>query len=246
MKLISLLLAILICFSFEETPQSNIILTKELIEETENKYYKINKIEGKLTSEKQTASTRFLAQDTCVDPYLSTPHWVGEGCNKLGQCTEYFCGVHSVKQVLSKFGIDNYDEYTLAEYAGTTTDGTSHEGIEAAFATVGSKEKINFRVEWNSFNSLGESNSERFKTIAEIICHDNVDVIIHNLYRNTWGHYETVRTIDVANEQVEVLNSLGDRAGEGYLGYREWRSFNEFADYISGISQLSIAFVYKD
>ena len=61
----------------------------------------------------------------------------------------------------------------------------------------------------------------------------------------TWGHYETVRTIDVSSEEVEVLNSLGNRDGEGYLGYREWRSFGEYASYISGISQRSIAFIYK-
>ena len=245
-KFVSLILAILLCFSFEDTPQSKVILSNELIEKTENQYYKINEIKEKIPSEKQSYS-RFLAEDTCGGPYISTPHWVGEGCNQLGQCTEYFCGVHSVKQVLAKFGIDNYDEYTLAEYAGTTPDdGTSHEGIEAAFATVGSKEGVNFRVEWNSFGALGDTNAERFKAIGEIICHDNVDVIIHNLYRNTWGHYETVRTIDVDNEQVEVLNSLGDRAGEGFLGYREWRTFDEYASYIAGISQLSICFVYKE
>ena len=244
MNLISLLFAVLLCFSFEETPQTNIILTKELIEKTE-KYSKVNKIKEILTSEKQTPS-KFLSQETCSNPYISSPHWVGEGCNKLGQCTEYFCGVHSVKQVLAKFGIDDYDEYTLAEYAGTDTSGTSHEGIEQAFATVSSKEGISISVEWQNFSSLGSSVSERFKAIAKKICNDNVDVIIHNLYRNTWGHYETVRTIDVANEEVEVLNSLGDRDGEGYLGYREWRSFDEFASYISGISQKSIAFVYKN
>ena len=177
------------------------ILTIELIEKTENTYENVHKINVAFTSEKQTPS-KFLAQQTCSNPYLSSPHWVGQGCNKLGQCTEYFCGVHSVKQVLAKFGIDKYDEYTLAKYAGTDTSGTSHEGIEKAFATVAKKEGIKLTVEWHNFSSLGSSVSERFKAIGKKICKDNVDVIIHNLYRNTWGHYETVRTIDVSSEEV--------------------------------------------
>ena len=91
-------------------------------------------------------------KDTCEDPYISNPHWVREGCNHLGQCTEYFSGPHAVKQVLAKFGIYKYDEYTLAEYAGTTPDkGTSQYGIEAVFKTVGSKEGINFSIFWQNF-----------------------------------------------------------------------------------------------
>ena len=183
MKLISLLFVTLLCFSFEEIPQSRVILTKELIEKTENQYYKINEIKKKIPSKKQTYS-RFLAEDTSdAGPYISFPHWIGEGCNYLGQCTEYFSGPHAVKQVLAKFGIDNYDEYTLAEYAGTTPDkGTSQYGIEAAFKTVGSKEGVNFSIFWEDFYSLGGNNAERFKHIGELICQEDVDVIILNLY----------------------------------------------------------------
>ena len=248
-KFVFLILAILLCFSFEDTPQSKEILSNELIEKTENQYYKINEIKEKIPSKKQTYS-RFLAEDTSDDgPYISFPHWIGEGCNYLGQCTEYFSGPHAVKQVLAKFGIDNYDEYTLAKYAGTTPEkGTSQYGIEAALKTVGSKEGVNFSVFWKNFLSFGDTNAERFKHIAELICQESVDVIILNSYK--WRHYETVRTIDVANEQVEVLNSLGDRSGEGYLGYREWRSFDEYASYIiragEEITPLCICFVYKD
>ena len=126
-----------------------------------------------------------------------------------------------VKQVLAKFEIDNYDEYTLAEYAGTNPeDGTSQKGIDDAFKTVGSKEGVKFTIFWESFSGLGETNAERFKKIGELICQEPVDVIIQSLYKGDWRHYETVRTIDVANEQVEVLNSLGDRSGEEFLGYK--------------------------
>lgn len=148
-------MAILLCFSFEDTPQSKVILSNELTEKTENQYYKINEIKEKIQSKKQTYS-RFLAEDTCAGPYISTPHYVGKGCNQLGQCTEYFSGVHSVKQVLAKFGIDNYDEYTLAEYAETNPEnGTSQKGIDDAFKIVGSKEGVKFTIFWESFSGLG-------------------------------------------------------------------------------------------
>ena len=97
------------------------------------------------------------------------------------------------------------------------------------------------------FYSFGDNNVERFKHIGELICQEDIDVIILNLY--TWRHYETVRTIDVANEQVEVLNSLGERSGEGFLGFREWRSFDEYEKYIARardeINTLCICFIYK-
>ena len=73
-----------------------------------------------------------------------------------------------------------------------------------------------------------------------------LNVIIHNLYRNKWRHYETIQTIDMKKNSVLVLNSLGTRSGAGYLGHKEWRSFKEYANYISGISQRSIAFIYKN
>ena len=244
MKLIALFFIILLSFSYEDIPQTNLTLTKELVDDTENEYGEINKNEVNLKSEMQTR-LKFMASDTCSNPYISTPHSYEKGCNKLGQCTEYFCGIHAVKQVLFKFGITKYDEYTLAKYAGTSRSGTGHEGIEKAFKIVSKREGINLRIEWHNFSSLGSSISERFKTIGKKICNKNVDVIIHNLYRNKWGHYETIKTIDVSKQKVEVLNSLGTRSGSGYLGHIEWRTFKEFASYISGISQKSIAFIYK-
>jgi hypothetical protein len=42
---------------------------------------------------------------------------------------------------------------------------------------------------------------------------------------------------------------LGERSGEGFLGFREWRSFDEYESYIAKareeINPLCICFVYK-
>ena len=245
MKLIALFFVILLGFSNEDISQTDLILTKELVDETEKEYREINKKEENSKSKFPTLFN-FRELNTCSSPYISAPHSLGQGCNKLGQCTQTFCAVHSLKQVLFKFGITKYNEYTLAKYAGTTGSGTSHEGIEKALKMVSKKEGIKLRIEWHTFSSLGSSISERFKAIGKKICNKNVDVIIHNLYRNKWGHYETIQTIDMSKNSVLVLNSLGTRSGAGYLGHKEWRSFKEYANYISGISQRSIAFIYKN
>jgi len=66
-KIVTLILAILLCFSFEDTPQSKVILSNELTEKTENQYYKINEIKEKIQSKKQTYS-RFLLKTPVLVP----------------------------------------------------------------------------------------------------------------------------------------------------------------------------------
>ena len=146
MKLIVLFFVILLSFSYEDIPQTNLTFTKELIDDIENEYGEINKNKENLTSEIQTL-LKFIAWDTYSNPYISTHHSNGQGCNKLVQWTVFFCGVHSVKQVLFKFGITKYNEYKLAKYAETITFRTSHEEIEQDFKIVNKREGTNFRIE---------------------------------------------------------------------------------------------------
>lgn len=183
------------------------------------------------------SSSKFLSlaessPNSCTNPYKSGVHWVGQGCNKLGQCNKYNCGPHSLHQVLTKFGIEDYDEYMLAKFAGTT-DGTGHQGINDAVKKVNSLKGKKITIEWKNFSSFGSTVVERFTNLAKIICQPNKDVIIHSLYRDQWGHYETISGIDVKTQIVTVLNSLGQKASKGYLGYIEKRSFSDFARYMA-------------
>lgn len=177
--------------------------------------------------------------------YTSTPHYVGQGCNRLGQCTSYYCAPHSVKQVLSKFNDIDISESTLAGWGGTTTAGTGHSGINTMFKKFNNKYGTKYTIEWINFSSLGATTKERFKKLGELICASNCDCIIHSSYRNKFGHYETIKEINTNNNTVVVLNSLGVKVGKGYKGYLETRSFNTFQSYINNTygGQPSVALI---
>ena len=173
--------------------------------------------------------------------YTSSPHWTGKGCNKLGQCTPYYCGVHSIRQCNAKQDIDAYLESQLAQWAGTTTSGTSHGGLETCVAMVARRTGRKIGVEWMNFSDLGSSSRERWQALGRIIQQKNKTCIIHNLYRNKYGHYEVPTEINLNNSTVTVLNSLGSRCGgSSYCGYLEYRKFSEMESYMRGISQKSI------
>ena len=102
----------------------------------------VNKTTTKTTSTNQTKqSTATKTNTKCQNPYTSSPHYTAHGCNKLGQCTGYFCAPHSIHQAIKKFGITKYSEKTIAGWAGTTSAGTGHPGINTAIAKI-SKETV--------------------------------------------------------------------------------------------------------
>ena len=118
------------------------------------KYYKENKVlpnyclfsykdlsnanTSSKTSEKSISKSTSTSKKTSTSTtrFVSEPHYTAEGCNKLGQCTPYFCGPHSIHQALRKFGITKFTEKQIAAYAGTTSGGTSHPGINTAIAKI--------------------------------------------------------------------------------------------------------------
>ena len=190
---------------------------------------------------------------TCKNPYTSKPHYTDSGCNKLGQCTPYYCGPHSIHQGLRKFGITNISEAQLAAWAGTTTDGSDHSGLNTAILKAAKKAGIQVDITWYNFSDLGKTVAERFKKLAQMICKPNVFGFCHIWYKCSgectegqgYGHYEMLDTINTSTKKVRALNSLGSRLGNGYYGHLQWRSYNLQAAFISGISQKSICIVTK-
>ena len=196
------------------------------------------------TIKKENKSKQSTSTNANLGIYKSSPHYLNTGCNNLGQCTSYYCGVHSVHQVLRKFGITKYSEAKLAGWAGTTTSGTDHQGINTAISKASNG---SLKTKWINFSSLGSNTDARWKALALLISKADTDCIVHNLYRLKYGHYETIHQIDTKNRIIYVLNSLGDKCGTGYCGYIEKRTYDEFAKYIAATpgGQPSICLITK-
>ena len=165
-----------------------------------------------------------------------------QGCNKLGQCNSYNCGPHSLMQAYYNLTGIKVDELTLAKNCGTTTAGTGHQGINTAVAWFNRKYGQNIKITWKNFNDLGSSNSARWSKLNEYATKGAV--FCHILYRNKYGHYEVLKSVNSNN--VTVLNSLGNRCSKpAYCGYIETRSKSNQLSYMRGISQPSVAILTK-
>ena len=180
------------------------------------------------------SSTKASAQSTIkLKAYLTD-----EGCSGMGQCTGYYCGCNSLQQCFYRLTGIHVSESTIASVAGTTTDGTDHDGLNTAVAWFNNKYNKNIKITWKNFSDLGSSNTARWNALQSYI--NKGAVFCHIMYRNQWGHYEV--PYKVRDDDLLILNSLGDSCGSGtYCGYIETRSKSSQYSYISGISQKSIA-----
>ena len=198
----------------------------------------------KTTQQTTTTSTSSVKKTTkktnCTNPYTSSPHYMQEGCNKLGQCTGYYCAPHSIHQAIKKLGITKYTEKQIAGWAGTTTGGTGHPGINTAIAKIAKESGVNLKVQWKNFSDMGNSDKERFENIGKLLCKSNVAIIWHILYINGgasvsgkgFGHYEYVDKINTSTHYVRALNSLGDKKTDGsYKGRLQDRAYSIQAHY---------------
>lgn len=179
--------------------------------------------------------------------YHSGEHWVGTGCNKMGQCNSYYCGCCALRQQLTKLGIENYAQSKIASYAGTTTGGTSHGGLETAIAKISRETGILLKVEWKNFSDFGSNQRARFEGIGKLLAQQNKALIHHDLYKNRYGHYESIQEVNMNNNTCLVLNSLGSKCNSpAYCGYKETRSWNTMQSYYGGISQRSICIITSE
>lgn len=195
-----------------------------------------------LTITKKTTNTSSSSNGV----YTNTKLCETRGGNCLGQITAYHCGPHSVKQALRKFGITGYSEKTIGSYAGTTTNGTGHEGLNTAIAKIARLEGVTLQVEWKNLSDLGSTTRERYKVIGEILSSTDKSCFFHLLYRLRYGHYEHVKTVNLNNNNLIVSNSLGDRCSSpAYCGYNESRGISTQNTYVNGISQRSVCIITK-
>lgn len=198
-----------------------------------------NKTTTKTTTKKTTTTStsttkKVVKKSNCENPFTSSPHYTTEGCNKLGQCRGYYCAPHSIHQAMKKFGITKFSESQIAQWAGTTTSGTGHSGINTAITKISKQSGVKLNVKWKNFSDMGKTDKERFENIAKILCKPNTAIIWHILYINGgsgivgkgFGHYECLDKINTATGHVRALNSLGDRKADGsYKGRLQDRMY---------------------
>ena len=192
---------------------------------------KVVYLKGNATSINNSASSSNLK------PYLTTT-----GCSGMGQCTPYYCACNSLQQCIYRLYGILISESELAAVMGTTTSGTSHQGIETGVAHVNKKYGTKIKIDWKNFNDLGSNDAARWNKLKEYM--DKGAVFCHLNYRLNWGHYEVPKAVNGSN--LTILNSLGNRChSPAYCGYIETRSKANQIAYMKGISQKSIAILTK-
>lgn len=166
-------------------------------------------------------------------------HASSSGCDARGQNNGYYCGPHSIQEIVRNLTGVVVPQSRIAGWAGTTSDGTDHYGLETAIAQINRTYGLNLKVKWYNFSELGWSG------LKKIIASNNQDFLNHILYRNTWGHYEIVNKI--YDDYADIQNSLGDYGcGSCYCGYVEERYLSTHKSYIGGISQKSVMVVTNE
>ena len=186
----------------------------------------------------------YCTYDTTVYAPNPTPtkkkygHATKSGCDNRGQNNSVNCGPHSLQECIRNLTGKVITQRQLASWAGTGSGGTDHDGLNTAVAMAAKQLGVKLSVEWKSFSDVGWSG------LKKIIASDNQDCVIHNLYRDRYGHYEVINK-DYSN-YCDVQNSLGDSCSSGcYCGYVEERSHSTFQSYINGISQKSVMIITR-
>lgn len=165
-------------------------------------------------------------------------HATKHGCDNMGQNTPYYCGCHSLQEIFRNLTGKVVPQKTIAKICGTTSAGTDHNGLNTCVAWFNKRYDFKLKVTWKNFSDIG------WNGVKKIVESDNQDCLIHNLYRNKYGHYEVVN--GVSSNNIKVQNSLGDKCTSScYCGYVENRSPSEYRSYIAGISQKSIMIITR-
>lgn len=190
------------------------------------------------TTKTPSTSTSKKEQNSSI--FVSEGHCLKQGKDCLGQIDNVSCAIQALWELLRKFGI-KVSKTQLKKWAGTTSAGTSHQGINTAVAMVNKKYNVHITVQWKNFSDLGKTSKERWENLGKLLSQPNVGVLLHNLYRLQYGHYEDIWKILLGSSSTKTMNSLGVRNADGsYQGYIEDRSFKNWESYLKGISQPSI------
>ena len=191
----------------------------------------------KNTTTQSTSTSKKISRKGKI--YTSSPHLLTTA-EDLGQKFPYSCGGNLLQQLLKKLLGITIPETTLMSWAGITTAGTGHPGLETAVAIAAKKYKVNLHVTWKNFSDMGKTIDERFEAVGKLMSRPDTAVGWHIGYQDSGekatgdiiGHYEGVDKIDTVNKRIRALNSLGYKVNaNAYQGHLQWRPYSLQAHY---------------
>ena len=210
-------------------PEEKAYVSIERMEEMEKRWNRWiiehDKIEPNFITPKAVVSQ----QQVSTDCYRSKRYLTDVN---LKQDTNYFCACNIFQQIMYELYGLTISESVIASAMGTTTDGTSHNGIINGGKAIAQRYGHNVTIEFKNYSSLTE------KQIGELISDPDVGLFFHDLYKNQWGHYEYIIGLCPSSGVYTVANSLSG-------GYIEQRNRETMKSYINGISQPSVGIVRK-
>ena len=151
----------------------------------------------------------------------------------LGQDTSYWCSCNALQQSFYHLTGKKVTESTISSWmGGIGRNGAGHDQINVAVEKFNKKYNTKIKIKWITFSGLGRNRQERFDALGDLLCRENTALIVHDMYRYNYGHYESLENINPNRDVVYVLNSLGyKRNSHAYAGYLEYRSYSDIAGY---------------
>lgn len=203
-------------------------------------YIKVNKAvttSTPNTSKKNT--TPSTSKTTTFKPNSKGEYWnpryLSNGEEK--QSTGYYCADVSIMQCVYELYGRDLSQRQIAQWAGTTTSGTGHSGINQALNTINKKYGYKMKYEWKNFSDVG------WNKLAQICKDPNKTFIMHHMWHSfdgsdSGGHYTTFACICPSGKYCYEIYSL---RGASLIK----RSFSYMEKCMREISQPSICIISK-
>ncbi len=164
------------------------------------------------------------------------PRYLSNGEEK--QSTGYYCADVSIMQCVYELYGKDLSQRQIAQWAGTTTSGTGHSGINQALATINKKYGYKMTYEWKNFSKVG------WNELAQICKDPNRAFICHHMWHSfdgtdSGGHYTTFACINPSKKYCYEIYSL-----RGATLVK--RSFSYMEKCMNEINQPSICIITKN
>lgn len=174
------------------------------------------------STKKTNTTTKKTTTTTTIKPNSKGEYWNPRYLTGAEgkQGTNYYCAPFSVMECIYElYGVDLSQRY-LASIMDTTTNGTSHNGINQGL------KKLNKKYGWKMSWSWHNLSDYTWKQIGEMVKDKNTALLFHVMWHNlhnwydTGGHYCTLACVNPSKKYVYEIYSLsGDQLIRRSLDY---------------------------